>query len=136
MQVNLEFLSAGDYYGSPAGTDYHTNTPWLNRPAVITDYGHRGIPNVFLTSPFETGGAWNQSHYANPKFDSAVKSYIAAPDLPTQRKYAKQIEGILLSDTPIIFAYFYNYVAAGSSKVKGYQPEGLGALELRGVSLA
>ena len=136
MQVSLEFLSAGDYYGAPAGTDYNTNTPWLNRPAVITDYGHRAIPNVFLTAPLVTGGAWNQAHYANPKYDSAVKSFIAAPDMPTQRKYAKQIEGILLSDTPVVFAYFYNYVAAGTSKVKGYQPEGLGAIELRGVSLA
>jgi peptide/nickel transport system substrate-binding protein len=136
MNVSLEFLSAGDYYGAPAGTDYNTNTPWLNRPAVITDYGHRAIPNVFLTAPLVTGGAWNQSHYANPTYDSAVKSFIAAADLTSQRKYAKQIEGILLRDTPVVFAYFYNYVAAGTSKVKGYQPEGLGAIELRGVSLA
>ena len=135
MNVSLEFLSSGDYYGAPAGTDYNTNTPWLNRPAVITDYGHRGIPNVFLTAPLVTGGAWNQSHYANPVYDSAVKSFIAAADLTSQRKYAKQIEGILLRDTPIVYSYFYNYVAAGTSKVKGYQPEGLGAIELRGVSL-
>jgi peptide/nickel transport system substrate-binding protein len=135
MQVSLEFLSAGDYYGAPAGTDYNTNTPWLNRPAVITDYGHRAIPNVFLTAALVTGGAWNQAHYANPTYDSAVKSFIAAPDLATQRKYSKQIEGILLRDTPVVFAYFYNYVAAGTSKVKGYQAEGLGAIELRGVSL-
>ncbi len=75
------------------------------------------------------------SHYENPKYDAAAKTFVAAPDLATQRKYAKQIEGILLSDTPIVFAYFYNYVAAGTSKVKSYQPEGLGAIELRGVSL-
>jgi len=136
MQVSLEFLSSGDYYGAPAGTDYNTNTPWLNRPAVITDYGHRAIPNVFLTAPLVTGGAWNQSHYANPAYDSAVKSFIGAADLTSQRKYAKQIEGLLLRDTPVVFAYFYNYVAAGTSRVKGYQPEGLGGIELRGVSLA
>ena len=103
---------------------------------MITDYGHRAIPNVFLTSAFETGGVWNQSHYANPKFDAAAKSYIGAVDLTTQRKYAKTIEGILLSDTPVSIPYFYSYVAVGSSKVKGYFPEGLGGLELRGVSLA
>ena len=136
MQVNLEFLSAADYYGSPPGADYNSTTPWLNRPAVITDYGARAIPNVFLNAPLETGGAWNQAHYSNPVYDAAVKAFVAAPDLPTQRKYAKQIEGILLRDTPIVFAYFYNFIAAGTSKVKGYQPEGLGAIELRGVSLA
>jgi hypothetical protein len=41
----------------------------------------------------------------------------------------------LLEDTPVIIPYFYSYVAVGSSKVKGYSPEGLGGLELRGVSL-
>jgi peptide/nickel transport system substrate-binding protein len=136
IDVGLEFLSSGDYYGAPPGTDYNTNTPWLNRVSVITDYGHRAIPNVFLTAPLVSGGPWNQSHYANPVYDSAVKSYIGAADLQTQRKYAKQIEGILLRDTPVVFSYFYNYVAAGTAKVKGYQPEGLGGIELRGVSLA
>ena len=65
-----------------------------------------------------------------------MKSFIAAADLKTQRKYAKQIEGILLRDTPVVFAYFYNYVAAGTSKVKGYQPEGSrsGSPRLRGMS--
>jgi peptide/nickel transport system substrate-binding protein len=135
MNISLEFLSGSDYYGSAPGADYQTTTPWLNRPCVITDYGHRAIPNVFLTSAFQSGGVWNQAHYANPKFDSAVKSYIGAADLTTQRRYAKTIEGILLSDTPVIIPYFYSYVAVGSSKVKGYSPEGLGGLELRGVSL-
>lgn len=135
VDVSLEIMTAGDYYGAPAGTDYNTNTPWLNRPAVITDYGHRAIPNVFLTAPLVTGGPWNQAHYANPVYDAAVKSYIGAADLQSQRKYAKQIEGILLRDTPVVFAYFYDYVTAGSSKVKGYQPEGLGGLELRGVTM-
>ena len=136
IDVSLEFLTSGDYYGAPAGTDYQTNTPWLNRSAVITDYGHRAIPNVFLVSAFASGGVWNQSHYANPKFDSAMKSYIGAVDLGTQRKYAKTMEGLLLQDTPVVLSYFYNYVAVGSSKVKNYAPEGLGGIEVRGVSLA
>jgi peptide/nickel transport system substrate-binding protein len=135
MDVSLEFMTSGDYYGAPAGTDYQTNTPWLNRPAVITDYGHRAIPNVFLTSAFATGGAWNQAHYANPKFDAAMKSYIGAVDLKSQRKYARTMEAILLNDTPVVLSYFYDFVAVGSSKVKGYAPEGLGGIELRGVSL-
>ncbi len=135
INISLEFLSSADYYGSAPGADYQTTTPWLNRPVVITDYGHRAIPNVFLTSAFETGGVWNQSHYANPKLDSAIKSYIGAADLASEQKYAGTIEGILLEDTPVIIPYFYSYVAVGSSKVKGYSPEGLGGLELRGVSL-
>jgi peptide/nickel transport system substrate-binding protein len=136
ISIELEIMSGDDYYGSPPGQDYATSTPWLNRPAVITDYGHRAIPNVYLTAAFKTGGEWNQSKYSNRRFDSALSSYIAAADLKSQRRYSKILQTILLNDTPVIIAYFYDWIAVGSSRVRGYVPEGLGAIGLRGVSLA
>jgi peptide/nickel transport system substrate-binding protein len=136
IDVKLEVLSGSEYYGAPPNTDYATNTPWLNRPATITDYGHRAIPNVFLTAAFSTGGEWNAAKYSNPRFDAALKSYIAAADLRSQRRYARVMQSILLQDTPVIIAYFYDWIAAGSPKVRGYRTEGLGAIGLRGVWLA
>ncbi|HXF98081.1 MAG TPA: ABC transporter substrate-binding protein [Gaiellaceae bacterium] len=136
IDVKLEILSGGEYYGAPPGQDYATSTPWLNREAVITDYGHRPIPNVYLTAAFKTGGEWNQSRYSNPRFDAALRSYIAAVDLQTQRRYARQMQTILLQDTPVIISYFYDWIALGSAKIRGYQPEGLGAIGLRRVWLA
>ena len=136
IDVKLEILSGGEYYGAPPNTDYATNTPWLNRTATITDYGHRAIPNVYLTAAFATGGEWNASKYSNPRFDAALKSYIAASDLASQRRHARTMQTILLADTPVIIAYFYDWIAAGSPKVRGYRTEGLGAIGLRGVSLA
>jgi peptide/nickel transport system substrate-binding protein len=135
IDVKLEILSYDDYYGSPPGQDYATTTPWLNREAVITGYGHRAIPNVYLTAAFKTGGEWNQSRYSNKRFDSALNSFIRATDVATQRRYAKTMQTILLNDAPVIIAYFYDWLAAGSPKVKGYVSEGLGAIGLRSVSL-
>ena len=40
----------------------------------------------------------------------------------TQKKYAKAMESQLLKDTPAIYAYFYNFIAGASTKVKGYVP--------------
>jgi peptide/nickel transport system substrate-binding protein len=136
IDINLEILSGSEYYGSPPGQDYATTTPWLNREATITDYGHRAIPNVYLTAAFKTGGEWNASKYSNKNFDSALASYTSATDVASQRKYSKRMQTILLNDTPVIIAYFYDWIAAGSPKVKGYVTEGLGAIGLRGVSLA
>lgn len=133
VDVKLEILTSGEYYG---GADpYELTTPWLNRPATITDYGHRAIPNVYLTAALATGGEWNASKYANPQFDAAMRSYIGASDVATQRRHSRTMQGLLLRDTPVVFAYFFNYTAAGSARVKGYVPEGLGAIGLRGVSL-
>lgn len=94
------------------------------------------MPNVILNSALETGGVWNAAHYANKKYDALVKSYEAAIALKDQLKYSGQIETILLHDTPVIFPYFYNYLAAGSTHVKGYKADALGEIYLSKTSLA
>jgi peptide/nickel transport system substrate-binding protein len=126
MTLNIETSTAyfaGSQLGPPSGWG---DTPWLNAPINITDWGHRSVPNVYLTSALETGGVWNAAHYANPQFDAAAKAFIGAISIDDQRKYSKQAEAILLQDTPVIFPYFYYYLAAGTPSVKGYpaDPQG------------
>jgi peptide/nickel transport system substrate-binding protein len=101
----------------------------------ITDWGHRSVPNVYLTSAFEYAGVWNAAHYNNPAFDAVAKKFIGAISLTDQKMYAKQGELILLADTPVIFPYFYNYLAAGSKSVKNYFADPLGTVYLSKTSL-
>jgi peptide/nickel transport system substrate-binding protein len=138
IKMNLQILTATAYFagtqtGPPSGWG---NTPWLNAPINITDWGHRAVPNVYLVSALETGGVWNAAHYHNKKFDGLAKGYIGAIALKDQRKYSKQLETILLHDTPVIFPYFYNYLAAGNKKVTGYKADALGEIYLSKTSLA
>jgi peptide/nickel transport system substrate-binding protein len=139
MDIGLEIMDVSKYYDSePAGADYAKTTPWLNRTCSLTEYGARGVPNVYLTRAYmSTGiGDWNSSHYSNAEFDSLAKTYLAAAELAAQRKANKRMAGILLRDTPVITDYFINYVTASSSKVKNYVPEGLSHVRLAKVSLA
>jgi peptide/nickel transport system substrate-binding protein len=124
---------AGSQTGPPSGWG---TTPWLNAPMNITDWGHRAVPNVYLVSAFETGGVWNAAHYSNKHFDSLAKSYLGAIALKDQLKYSKQLQTILLHDTPVIFPYFYYYIAAGGKNVKGYKADALGEIYLSKTSLA
>jgi peptide/nickel transport system substrate-binding protein len=94
------------------------------------------VPNVFLTAAFETKGIWNAAHYHSKAFDRAAKSYIGAIALKDQRKYSGQMEKILLHDTPVIFPYFYNYLAAGTKNVRGYKADAQGSIFLSHTSLA
>jgi peptide/nickel transport system substrate-binding protein len=139
IDVGIEMMDVGRYYDSePAGADYATTTPWLNRPFTLTEYGARGVPNVYITRAYMSGGIgdWNASHYNNPEFDSAAKSYLGAAEIAKQRVATKRMAGILLRDTPVITDYFITYVTASSSKVKNYVPEGLSHIRLAKVSLA
>jgi peptide/nickel transport system substrate-binding protein len=137
IDMKLDILTATAYFdgsqtGPPSGWG---NTPWLNAPINITDWGHRAVPNVFLTAALETGGVWNAAHYSSPTFDAAAKGFIGAISLSDQRTFAKQAETILLQDTPVIFPYFYYYLAAGSKSVKGYYGDPQGTVYLSHTSL-
>jgi peptide/nickel transport system substrate-binding protein len=137
ITVNLEVMDGSKYYDSePAGADYASTTPWLNRTASLTEYGARGVPNVYITRCYMSTGDWNGSHYKNPEFDSIAKTYLGAAEIAAQRKATKRMAGLLLRDTPVITDYFISYVTASSSKVKNYVPEGISHVNLAKVSLA
>ena len=132
VTVGLKVESSSQYYGKAT----FGNSDWLDATMSLVDYGHRGVPNVFLTSPLETynaktgTGTWNAAHFANAQYDKLVAQFIAASDLGTQKTLAGQIETLLLAQTPIIFGYFYNYLTATTKGVTGVYPTAVGHLFL------
>jgi peptide/nickel transport system substrate-binding protein len=138
INMKLKILTATAYFagtqsGPPSGWG---NTPWLNAPMNITDWGHRAVPNVYLTAAFGTKGVWNAAHYSSRAFDRAAKSFIGAIAIKDQRKYAGQMQRILLHDTPVIIPYFYDYLSAGTPNVKGYSADAQGTVFVSHASLA
>ncbi len=138
IDMKLVILTATAYYagtgtGPPKGWG---TTPWLNTPMNITNWGHRTVPNVLVNSAFKSKGVWNAAHYSNKKFDLLAKQFTGAIALSDQRKYAKQMQLLLLHDTPVILPYFYNFLGAGSKKVKGYKAEAIGNTFLSRTSLS
>jgi ABC-type transport system substrate-binding protein len=122
IDISLEVQSVGEYYGG--GADYYATTPWINRPATLTEYGARGVPNLYITAAYMSDGIWNASHYSSPAFDAAAKQYLGAAEIAAQRAATTRMAGFLLRDTPVITDYFITYVTAGSSKVKNYVADG------------
>jgi peptide/nickel transport system substrate-binding protein len=55
-----------------------------------------------------------------------VKQFAAEPDIQKQKDLSGQIETLLLDETPIIFAYFYNYLSASLVNVTGAVPSAIG----------
>ncbi len=132
VNISLKVESSSQYYGKAT----FGNSDWLDATMSLVDYGHRSVPNVFLTSPLETynaktgTGTWNAAHFANSQYDKLVAQYIAASDVGTQKTIAGQIETLLLAQTPIIFGYFYNYLTATTKGVTGVYPTAIGHLFL------
>jgi peptide/nickel transport system substrate-binding protein len=125
VTVELQITDDGAYYGDFT----YGSSRWLDSPFGITDWGHRGVPNVFLSSALGSKGPWNAPHFKNPTFDQLLSDYVAAFDLDSQRAAAKQIQELLLDETPAIFPYFYFHLAA-TKNVEGVEPTGMGHFDL------
>jgi peptide/nickel transport system substrate-binding protein len=138
VHLTLKIEAQPTYYGKFV----FGQSDWLDATMSLVDYGHRGVPNVFLTAPLQTinsksgTGAWNAAHFNNKQYDTLSKQYIATSDSSSQRSIAGQIETLLLNETPVIYAYFYNYLTASAKNVNGVYPTAVGHLFLNNVTKA
>ena len=117
IELELNILDQNGYYGD--GVFGKSN--WLDSVMGITDYGHRGVPNVYLTAPLTSEGTWNSAHFKNADYDRLAASYIAALDLESQKQTAGKIQRLLLEETPVIWGYFYDFLTATVKGVTGVQ---------------
>jgi peptide/nickel transport system substrate-binding protein len=115
VRVTLKVESQDLYYGS--GT--FGKSDWLDSPLGITDYGHRGVPNVFLNAPLTSAGTWNAAHFKNPQYDKLVSDFVAALDVASQKKLSGDIQRLLLDETPVAIPYFYDHLILTRANVSG-----------------
>jgi peptide/nickel transport system substrate-binding protein len=124
VDINLTVETSSKYYGQAV----FGKSDWLDGEMSLVDYGARAVPNIYLEAPLQSinaksgQGSWNAAHFDNPAYDKLSKEYVATPDLTTQRRLAGQIERLLLDETPIIYAYFYDWLTATQKNVTGVYP--------------
>ncbi|MET0816697.1 MAG: ABC transporter substrate-binding protein [Solirubrobacteraceae bacterium] len=124
--IKLNITDAGTYYGDAV----YGKSPWLDSTMGITDYGHRGIVNVFLGAPLLSDGTWNSAHFRNKEYDKLVKDFIAQSDIDQQKQRAKQLQELLLDETPIIIPYFYDFLTGVRKGFSGVETTGMGHVQL------
>jgi peptide/nickel transport system substrate-binding protein len=109
---------------------------WLNSDFGITEYGHRGVPNVYLNSALMSTGTWNAAHYASPEFDTAAKTFMASGDVSVQKAQSKKIQEILLEDSPVGFSFFGAVLDVSKAKLTGNYTNGMSVLETARAKMA
>jgi peptide/nickel transport system substrate-binding protein len=124
--VNIELViqDPTTYYGDAV----FGSSPWLDSVMSLVDYGHRGVPNVLLGAPLLSDGVWNAAHFKNKQYDDLVVQFFQEPDVRRQQELAGEIQTLLLDQTPIIFAYFYNILTPTQANVSGVVPTAINHL--------
>jgi peptide/nickel transport system substrate-binding protein len=131
IRIALNITDQATYFGEAT----YGSSPWLDSTMGITEYGHRGVPNVVLGAPLKSDGTWNGAHFKNKRYDKLVEDYVAAVDLDEQRRYAKQIQELLLDEVPIMFTYFYYFLSGAKDYVAGVETNAMGHTDVSRAGL-
>lgn len=129
--INLDIKLQGDYYDVNWVRTYDPSV--AGSDIGITDYGHRGVPDVYLNAALKTfksvddgAGVWNAAEFSNAEYDSLVDTYSSSPDLQSQKDAAQKITGILQDEVPMLIGYNINYLSVTKSNVTGVVPTAMG----------
>jgi peptide/nickel transport system substrate-binding protein len=129
--INLTIELRDDYYDKNWVRTYDPSVPGSD--IGITDYGHRGVPDVYLnaalksfTSVEDGAGVWNAAEFANADFDSLVDTYSSSPDLQSQAAAGEKITAVLQDEVPMIIPFAINFLSATRANVAGAVATGMG----------
>jgi peptide/nickel transport system substrate-binding protein len=126
IKLKPNVTPAGTYYGDAV----FGKSPWLDSTMGITDYGHRGVPNLFLAAQLSSKGVWNAAHFKNPTYDGLMKDYISALDIGAQRAAAAKIQNLLLDETPNLYTYFYYFLTGTKKNVGNVEVSAMGHYDI------
>jgi peptide/nickel transport system substrate-binding protein len=132
VRIALKVETQSLYYGAGA----YGKSDWLDAPLGITDYGHRGVPNLFLNAPLTSSGAWNAAHFKSPQYDKLVAEFGAALEIGAQKRVARQIETLLLDETPVVIPYFFDQLIATRKSLQGVRFTAISQLYFARATLA
>jgi peptide/nickel transport system substrate-binding protein len=91
IKVKLEVLPSAQYWDV-----------WTTVPFGFTTWTHRPLGVMVLGLAYRTGVAWNESAYANPKFDALITKAEGILDVEKRKVVMKEIEELMDEDGPIV----------------------------------
>jgi peptide/nickel transport system substrate-binding protein len=86
----------------------------------VSGYSGFADPHIPIDGTYVTDRQNNFMNYSNPKLDELVAKGAEETDLAKRAEIYREIQKILLEDSPMVFLYAANEYEAMQSYVKGY----------------
>ena len=93
---------------------------WNTVPFGFTTWGHRPLGFMALALAYRSGVPWNESHYANSRFDELLARAEGTLDMDERRTLMGELETILQQDGPIVQPIWRAVFAAYDKRVRGF----------------
>ena len=109
IRVEIQLEDENTYYAGP----------WMEVDLGITGWGPRGTPQVYLDLAYQTGAAWNESRYSDPRVDELTDLARSSLDQEERTAAYKEIQQIMLDSGPVIVPYFFAQFMVLANHVSG-----------------
>jgi peptide/nickel transport system substrate-binding protein len=93
---------------------------WTKYPYSLTIWYMRPLAVQVLALGYRTGGAWNETGYANPEFDAKLEQALAINDPDERREVMRELEQILQDSGIIIQPYWQALYCHMQPSVQNY----------------
>jgi peptide/nickel transport system substrate-binding protein len=112
IRLSLKVMPATEYWSI-----------WDKAPFGMTYWAHRPLGVMTLELAYRSGSAWNESHFANPRFDAALDRALGILDPKQRSAVLGEAERILQEEAVMVQAYFPRKFTVASAKVRGFRAD-------------
>jgi peptide/nickel transport system substrate-binding protein len=110
INVNINLMPSAQFWDN-----------WDKVPFGFTSWTHRPLGFMVLALAYRTGVPWNESHYANPKFDELLTTAEGTLDIDQRKEIMKDLETIMQEEGPIVQPVWRAVFSVMDKSVQGYQ---------------
>jgi len=109
VRVKLNIMPGAEYWDV-----------WTKVPFGCTNWQHRPIGVMLLNLAYRTGVPWNETGYANPKFDELLNQAGGILESTKRQAVMQKLEEIMQNDGPIVQPVFAESYTFMDKKVLGF----------------
>ena len=91
---------------------------WNTTPLGFTEWNHRPLGVQVLNLAYRSGAPWNETGYANPKFDKLLDEALTVLDAKERSKVMLKLEKILQEDAIITQPFWLNSYSAVNKRIQ------------------
>lgn len=108
--------------------DSFWSSVWIQKPMITSGWDPRPVPDLIFSIAFSKTSSWNETLWANDKFESLLLETRATLDFDKRKEMYGEMQRLLQDDGGHITMGFRNFVDAARNEVQGVSPHGAGPL--------
>lgn len=116
-------------------SDSYFSTVWLKREFVMVRWSQRPADQI-LNEAYRTGGPWNESAFANARFDDVLTAARQELDPAKRKALYGEAQDILFDDGGTLIPFHINRLRVMSNRVTGLAPVQDFSIRWQDVSVA